>query len=50
VLAIYAKTPMDAFWKVEKRLYSRAPRPAQWALRQALLPLIWRAWPLGAAI
>jgi len=36
-LAIYAKTPMDAFWKVEKRFYKSAPGPVQWVLRQSLI-------------
>jgi SAM-dependent methyltransferase len=33
-LAIYASTKCDAMWKVEKRLYARAPRPVQWGFRQ----------------
>src|SRR5262245_3761087 len=32
VIAIYQKTPFCAFWKVEKALYSRAPRPVQRAV------------------
>ena len=28
-IALYAKTPLCRFWKVFKRVYSRAPRPAQ---------------------
>ena len=33
-LAIYTATPSDAFWKLEKRLYARAPSPLQWVVRQ----------------
>ena len=36
-LAIYAKTPLDGLWSAEKRIYSRSPRPIQWAIRQAYL-------------
>jgi 2-polyprenyl-6-hydroxyphenyl methylase/3-demethylubiquinone-9 3-methyltransferase len=38
-LAIYAKTPMDAFWKAEKKFYKSAPTPVQWALRQSFIGL-----------
>ena len=34
-LAIYSKTPLDAAWKAEKRIYSRGPRILQWIVRQA---------------
>jgi 2-polyprenyl-6-hydroxyphenyl methylase/3-demethylubiquinone-9 3-methyltransferase len=33
-IAIYAKTPFDPAWKVEKRLYSSSPPAVQWMLRQ----------------
>jgi SAM-dependent methyltransferase len=33
-LAIYSTTKCDAMWKIEKRLYSKAPRPIQWGFRQ----------------
>jgi SAM-dependent methyltransferase len=33
VIAIYAKTPFDPFWRIEKRIYSRAPAPIQWIAR-----------------
>lgn len=33
-LAIYAKTKMDRAWVIEKRIYSQAPKPIQWAMRQ----------------
>jgi 2-polyprenyl-6-hydroxyphenyl methylase/3-demethylubiquinone-9 3-methyltransferase len=33
VIAIYAKTPLDFAWKVEKFIYSKAPRPAQKVIR-----------------
>ena len=34
-IAIYAKTRMDLFWKVEKWIYCRSPIPFQWIVRQA---------------
>lgn len=33
-IAIYSATTCDSMWKVEKKFYSRAPRPIQWSLRQ----------------
>jgi SAM-dependent methyltransferase len=33
-IAIYSATTCDALWKVEKKFYSRAPRPIQWSIRQ----------------
>jgi 2-polyprenyl-6-hydroxyphenyl methylase/3-demethylubiquinone-9 3-methyltransferase len=36
-IAIYAKTPMDAFWKAEKKFYKSAPKPVQWVLRQSFV-------------
>ena len=36
-VAIYAKTPLDAAWRAEKRLYKSAPRSAQWLLRQGFV-------------
>ncbi len=32
-IAIYRATHCDAAWKVEKRLYSKSPRPVQWVVR-----------------
>jgi 2-polyprenyl-6-hydroxyphenyl methylase/3-demethylubiquinone-9 3-methyltransferase len=36
-LAIYAKTPLDAAWRAEKRIYKSAPAPAQWLMRQGFI-------------
>jgi 2-polyprenyl-6-hydroxyphenyl methylase/3-demethylubiquinone-9 3-methyltransferase len=36
-IAIYSATTFDAFWKTEKKFYSRAPRPVQWAIRQTYI-------------
>ena len=33
-IAIYAKTPVDFMWKVEKRIYAYSPAAVQWVLRQ----------------
>jgi 2-polyprenyl-6-hydroxyphenyl methylase/3-demethylubiquinone-9 3-methyltransferase len=33
-IAIYAKTPLDFMWKVEKRIYAYSPAAVQWVLRQ----------------
>jgi SAM-dependent methyltransferase len=33
-IAIYSGTTCDSMWKVEKKFYSRAPRPVQWSIRQ----------------
>lgn len=32
-IAIYSASPFDGFWKIEKRIYSRLPSPAQWCIR-----------------
>ena len=42
-LAIYSKTPLDAAWKVEKRIYSGAPRALQWIMRQAFIAALFSA-------
>jgi len=39
-LAIYAKTPYDFAWKIEKRLYSSSPAAVQWLLRQSFLAVL----------
>jgi 2-polyprenyl-6-hydroxyphenyl methylase/3-demethylubiquinone-9 3-methyltransferase len=39
-LAIYAKTPFDVAWKIEKRLYSSSPAAVQWVLRQSFLAVL----------
>lgn len=46
VFALYRKTPLCGFWKVEKRLYSAAPRWSQ-KLVQALYAAAYRVafWP-----
>jgi 2-polyprenyl-6-hydroxyphenyl methylase/3-demethylubiquinone-9 3-methyltransferase len=36
-IAIYSTTICDSIWKTEKRLYSRAPRPIQWGVRQVYM-------------
>jgi 2-polyprenyl-6-hydroxyphenyl methylase/3-demethylubiquinone-9 3-methyltransferase len=36
-IAIYTKTPCDLFWKAEKRIYSRAPRPLQRMVRSVYM-------------
>ena len=36
-LAIYAKTPFDLPWKIEKRIYSSSPAGVQWVLRQSFI-------------
>jgi SAM-dependent methyltransferase len=46
--ALYRKTPMCEFWKVEKRLYSRAPKFAQDAWRSLYIAAFaFRQWTLG---
>jgi predicted RNA methylase len=46
--ALYRKTPWCGFWKVEKRLYSRAPRFGQSALRSLYsTAFAFRQWTLG---
>ncbi len=44
VLAIYAKTPFDRFWKAEKRIYSNTPKVGQWIIRQAYLAALFAAY------
>ena len=39
-LAIYAKTPFDLPWKIEKRIYSSAPAGVQWMLRQSFTAVL----------
>lgn len=46
-IAIYCKTPLCRFWTVEKRLYSRAPRPLQ--LAALGLFTVWRTLIEGIA-
>jgi len=45
-LAIYAKTKMDAAWKIEKRIYSGGSKATQWAIRQAYLASIFFSYVL----
>lgn len=33
-IAIYYAAMFDQMWKIEKKFYSRAPRPLQWSIRQ----------------
>ena len=40
-VALYAKTPLCGFWRVEKRFYSRASAPAQRAIRGLYLAWMW---------
>jgi 2-polyprenyl-3-methyl-5-hydroxy-6-metoxy-1,4-benzoquinol methylase len=42
-IAIYGKTPMDAAWKIEKRIYSGAPKALQWVIRQAYIGAVFTA-------
>jgi cyclopropane fatty-acyl-phospholipid synthase-like methyltransferase len=50
-IAIYSATKFDPFWKVEKRIYSRSPRPAQWLARQIFnAGLLARRASLGESI
>jgi len=37
VIAIYSATTFDPMWKAEKKLYSQAPRPIQWGIRQVYM-------------
>jgi 2-polyprenyl-3-methyl-5-hydroxy-6-metoxy-1,4-benzoquinol methylase len=40
-IALYQKTPLCGLWRVEKRIYTRLPRPLRAAVRTAfLLPLL----------
>lgn len=39
-LAIYAKTPFDLPWRIEKRVYSSAPTAVQWMLRQSFTAVL----------
>lgn len=45
-LAIYAKTRMDAAWKIEKRIYSGGSKAIQWAIRQAYLAALFSTYIL----
>lgn len=38
-IAIYAKTALCGFWKAEKLVYSRSPKPVQWLLQRGYLAL-----------
>jgi SAM-dependent methyltransferase len=42
-LAIYAKTPLDSAWKMEKRIYSSSPASVQWLLRQSFVAALMAA-------
>jgi 2-polyprenyl-6-hydroxyphenyl methylase/3-demethylubiquinone-9 3-methyltransferase len=42
-LAIYSTTALDPVWKVEKRIYSKAPRALQWTMRQAFTAALFSA-------
>jgi SAM-dependent methyltransferase len=42
-LAIYAKTTLDAAWKIEKRIYSSSPASVQWLLRQSFAAMLMAA-------
>ena len=39
-LAIYAKTPFDFAWKIEKRVYAHSPAVVQWCLRQSFIAVL----------
>jgi len=39
-IALYRKTPFDAFWTFEKRLYARAPEPIQAAIRAGFVAAV----------
>lgn len=39
-IAIYAPTALDPLWKAEKALYTHAPRPVQWLMRQGFMAAI----------
>jgi cyclopropane fatty-acyl-phospholipid synthase-like methyltransferase len=45
-LAIYSKTPLDAAWKIEKRIYSRGPKALQWTIRQLFVGALFSAQAL----
>jgi 2-polyprenyl-3-methyl-5-hydroxy-6-metoxy-1,4-benzoquinol methylase len=45
-LAIYAKTPLDAAWKLEKRIYSKGSNATQWLLRQTFVAALLSAQAL----
>jgi len=42
-IAIYSATACDSMWKIEKKFYSRAPRPIQWSIRQIYMGAIFAA-------
>ena len=46
-IAIYAKTPFDRFWKIEKRIYSGSPKVAQWIIRQGYLAALFTAYTIS---
>jgi 2-polyprenyl-3-methyl-5-hydroxy-6-metoxy-1,4-benzoquinol methylase len=43
VIALYRKTRMDPFWKLEKRLYSHAPNTIQRVMRAVFIAIVWLA-------
>ena len=43
MIAIYAATALDQAWTVEKRIYSRAPRALQWAMRNIFIGALFSA-------
>jgi 2-polyprenyl-6-hydroxyphenyl methylase/3-demethylubiquinone-9 3-methyltransferase len=45
-LAIYSKTPLDAAWNVEKRVYSGGPQVLQWIIRQTYVGALFSAQAL----
>jgi 2-polyprenyl-6-hydroxyphenyl methylase/3-demethylubiquinone-9 3-methyltransferase len=42
-LAIYAATPLDPAWKIEKRIYSKGPKALQWAMRHSFIAVLFLA-------
>jgi SAM-dependent methyltransferase len=38
-IALYSKTALCEFWKIEKRIYSRSARPMQWLIQRGYLAL-----------
>jgi 2-polyprenyl-3-methyl-5-hydroxy-6-metoxy-1,4-benzoquinol methylase len=42
-LAIYATTTLDSAWRIEKRIYSKAPKILQWTARQAFIGALFSA-------
>src|SRR5690349_10123656 len=39
-IAIYAATPFDSMWTIEKRIYAQAPRVLQWLIRQIYMAAV----------